>query len=84
MSPKDKILTFRPDEQVYAAMEQLRERDGVPFSEQIRRALRSWLTEKGEMVPSLSARAAAGAIKRRHGGKVTDVRVERMNPKKSR
>jgi hypothetical protein len=47
MSPRDKILTFRPDEEVYAAMEKLRSGDGVPFSEQIRRALRSWLTEKG-------------------------------------
>lgn len=81
MSPRDKILTFRPDEQVFAAMENLRERDGVPFSEQIRRALRFWLTEKGELVPALSARAIAGAIKRRHGGSITDVRTERMNPK---
>jgi hypothetical protein len=47
MSPKDKILTFRPDDEVYEAMEVLKERDGVPFSQQIRRALRAWLEGKG-------------------------------------
>lgn len=49
MSPKDKVLTFRPDEEVYTAMSALREKDGVPFSEQIRRALRAWLESKGHM-----------------------------------
>jgi Arc/MetJ-type ribon-helix-helix transcriptional regulator len=81
LSPKDKILTFRPDEQVYTAMERMRADDGVPFSEQIRRALRAWLTEKGKMVPSLSARATAGAIKRRHG-KIVERSVELMNAKR--
>jgi len=32
-------------------MDQLQERDGVPHSEQIRRALRAWLEEKGIKVP---------------------------------
>jgi Arc/MetJ-type ribon-helix-helix transcriptional regulator len=58
MSPKDKILTFRPDDEVYAAMEALRERDGVPFSEQIRRALRAWLQEKGLAEKAANRRAA--------------------------
>jgi hypothetical protein len=49
LSPKEKILTFRPDDDVYQAMERLRESDGVPFSEQIRRALRTWLESKGGM-----------------------------------
>jgi hypothetical protein len=46
MSPKARVVTFRPDEEDLAAMERLRERDGVPFSEQIRRALKAWLVSK--------------------------------------
>lgn len=45
----DRVLTFRPDADTYEAMEALRERDGVPFSEQIRRALRAWLESKDVM-----------------------------------
>jgi hypothetical protein len=47
MTPREKVLTFRPDADVHDAMQALRERDGVPFSEQIRRALRAWLEMKG-------------------------------------
>jgi len=49
MTPREKVLTFRPDTDTYQAMVGLRERDGVPFSEQIRRALRAWLESKGAM-----------------------------------
>lgn len=49
MPPRDKVVTFRPDADTFAAMDSLRERDGVPFSEQIRRALRAWLESKGAM-----------------------------------
>lgn len=56
MSPKTKIITFRPDDDVYAAMDALRVRDGVPLSEQVRRALRVWLEEKG-LMKSASRRA---------------------------
>jgi hypothetical protein len=51
MAPKTKILTFRPDEEAFAAMEALRERDGVPYSEQIRRALKVWLEQKAVYKP---------------------------------
>ena len=47
MTPTDRVVTFRPDEDLLHAMETLRDRDGVPFSQQIRRALRQWLEEKG-------------------------------------
>jgi hypothetical protein len=43
---KEKILTFRPDTDVFEAMEALKERDGVGYGEQVRRALRQWLIEK--------------------------------------
>jgi hypothetical protein len=49
MTPRDKVLTFRPDLDVLDAMTSLRERVGVPFSEQIRRALRTWLQDQGEL-----------------------------------
>lgn len=47
MSPRDRVLTFRPDPEVVAAMTALFERDGIGFSEQLRRALRPWLEAKG-------------------------------------
>jgi hypothetical protein len=49
---RDKVLTFRPDRDTFDAMMSLRERDGVPFSEQIRRALRAWLEAKKVMKQS--------------------------------
>jgi len=52
MSPRDKVITFRPDNDTFTAMTSLRERDGVPFSEQIRRALRAWLEAKNVMKPA--------------------------------
>ena len=61
MTPRDKVITFRPDNDTFEAMEGLRERDGVPFSEQIRRALRAWLESKGAMK---SARKRAATRKR--------------------
>jgi hypothetical protein len=49
MTPGARVVTFRPDDDVYAAMLLLKERDGVPLSEQIRRSLRMWLETKGVM-----------------------------------
>jgi len=49
MTPVRRVATFRVDEDLLEGMEQLRARDGMPFSEQIRRALRPWLESKGVM-----------------------------------
>jgi hypothetical protein len=49
MSPIDRVLTFRVEDDVLAGMGRLKERDGIPYSEQIRRALRFWLESKGVM-----------------------------------
>jgi Ribbon-helix-helix protein, copG family len=49
MTPVGPVLTFRVEEDVLAAMERLKDRDGIPYSEQIRRALRFWLAEKDVM-----------------------------------
>jgi len=50
-------VTFRPDTDTFAAMASLRERDGIPFSEQIRRALRAWMESKGAMKPVRTGKA---------------------------
>ena len=40
MTPVRKVATFRIDDDLLEAMQRLQERDGMPLSEQIRRALR--------------------------------------------
>jgi hypothetical protein len=47
VTPSRKVATFRVDADLLAGMETLKDRDGIPLSEQIRRALREWLTGKG-------------------------------------
>jgi len=42
-------MTFRIDPDVLVGMELQKERHGTPFSEQIRRALKAWLTAEGVM-----------------------------------
>jgi hypothetical protein len=61
MTLTDRVITFRPDEDILAAMEALKDRDGVSFSEQVRRALRTWLREKGVLQ---TERKRAGTRKR--------------------
>ena len=58
MTPTDRVITFRPDADILAGMEALKERDGVPFSEQIRRALRDWLAQKNVMKQTASRRVS--------------------------
>lgn len=65
MSPSDRIIAFRPDADVLEKMQELRVRDGIPLSEQIRRALRHWLQEEKKILPPPgSARARVAARKR--------------------
>jgi Ribbon-helix-helix protein, copG family len=58
MTPVRKVTTFRIDDDVLRAMEALKERDGMPLSEQIRRALRPWLEGKGVIEKAERKRAA--------------------------
>ena len=44
MSPRARVVTFRADNEDLIAMETLKRRHGVPYSEQIRRALKAWVT----------------------------------------
>ena len=46
MTPK-RITTVRLDDEVFDGLQEIRERDGVPVSEQVRRALKLWLESKG-------------------------------------
>jgi Arc/MetJ-type ribon-helix-helix transcriptional regulator len=39
--------TYRLDPDLVRGLEDLKERDGVPTSEQVRRAVRMWLDSKG-------------------------------------
>jgi hypothetical protein len=45
--PIERVTTFRVPDDLLEAMQALKARDGTPFSEQIRRALRPWLEAKG-------------------------------------
>jgi Ribbon-helix-helix protein, copG family len=47
MTPIRRVATFRVDDDLLEGMRRLQERDGMPLSEQIRRALRPWLELKG-------------------------------------
>jgi antitoxin component of RelBE/YafQ-DinJ toxin-antitoxin module len=43
------FIGFRIDEELIAGMKAVAKRDGVPVSEQVRRAIRMWLEQKGVM-----------------------------------
>ena len=47
MTPVRRVTTFRIDGDLLEGMEALKERDGMPYSEQLRRALRPFLESKG-------------------------------------
>jgi len=51
-----RVTTFRIDDELMEAMEFLKDRDGVAFSEQIRRALRLWFESKGVKVKAAPRR----------------------------
>jgi hypothetical protein len=46
MSPK-KLTNFRIDSELLDALEAIREREGVPVSEQVRRGILMWINSKG-------------------------------------
>jgi predicted DNA-binding protein len=46
MSPK-RLYNFRIDPDLDEGLKAVKERDGIAESEQIRRAIRAWLEEKG-------------------------------------
>jgi hypothetical protein len=46
MTPK-RLYNFRIDPDLDAGLKAVKDRDGIPESEQIRRALREWLERRG-------------------------------------
>ena len=56
VTPK-RLTNFRIDSELLEGMESMRDRDGVPVSEQVRRAIRQWLDSKGVKVKPPSRRA---------------------------
>lgn len=50
--------TFRVDPGLLAAMHELKERDGIPISEQVRRAIRMWLEAKGGKIKTAPRRVS--------------------------
>ena len=66
MSPL-KLMNFRLDEDMVDALQRVKERDGIPVTEQGRRAVLVWIREKGESVGGdtrKSERKRAGTRKR--------------------
>lgn len=57
MSP-NRMASFRLDEELLEALKTVQERDGVPQTEQVRRALRAWLEERGALVPAKAQQTA--------------------------
>ena len=58
MTPHRPTYTFRLDAELRAGLQQIWERDGVPVSEQVRRAVQEWLDKKGVKVKAAPRRAA--------------------------
>jgi len=63
MAPTRKIATFRLDDHLLEGLRIVLERDGVPPSEQVRRAIAMWLDAKGVTVKK-PERRRAGTRKR--------------------
>ncbi len=57
---------FRLEEELLEALQQIKDRDGIPVSEQVRRALQAWIALKGVNVQKparkrVAPRGKAGA-----------------------
>ena len=57
MTPQRRTLTFRIDDELLEGLQHIWEKDGVPVSEQVRRAIRAWLESKGVKVKAERSRA---------------------------
>ena len=56
MTPR-RVSTFRIDDELIDGLREVWERDGVPPSEQVRRAIRTWLESKGVIKKAARPRA---------------------------
>jgi hypothetical protein len=53
-----KPTTFRLETEIMQALVAIRARDGIPVSEQVRRALTAWIAQRGVTVKADRPRAA--------------------------
>ena len=60
-----KPATFRIESELLDVMQGLRERDGVPVSEQVRRGILLWLAQKGVTVKTERKRTATRTQRKR-------------------
>ena len=51
MSPRQDYFTFGIPPELKSGLQAVKERDGVPEAEQIRRAIKMWLIDRGVMKP---------------------------------
>jgi Ribbon-helix-helix protein, copG family len=58
MTPIRRTVTFRIDDDLIDGLQLVWERDGVPVSEQLRRAVQDWLEKKGVKLKAERKRAA--------------------------
>lgn len=49
---------IRIDEELIDAMQSIRDRDGIPVSEQVRRAIQAWVETKGVIVKKADRKRA--------------------------
>jgi hypothetical protein len=59
MSAQRRVATFRLDEDLRDGLEAIWHRDGIPPSEQVRRAIREWLKSKGIKTKAPASRMKA-------------------------
>ncbi len=57
MSPT-RLASFRLDEDLLDGLKAVTVRDGIPQTEQVRRALRAWLQERGALGPAPQTKTA--------------------------
>lgn len=53
-----KQTNFRLEEELLSALQEIRDRDGIPVSEQVRRAIRNWIDSKDVKVRAERKQAA--------------------------
>jgi hypothetical protein len=63
VSPRQ-LTNFRIDNELLDALRRIKNRDGIPLSEQVRRALRTWIEQKGETVEEKTDRPRVSPRKR--------------------
>jgi hypothetical protein len=59
MATQQRLASCRLDEELITAMKALQDRDGVPQSEQVRRALMAWLQDRGVLATPVPVRKTA-------------------------